>query len=71
MTSSNDVINFSIFDDVIDDVIEVGKISKTIFEEFLSFPKFKKKFKRIGLLEKSWRGVGVKLTMKPLGKQPA
>ena len=26
-----DVINFSIFDDVIDDVIEVGKISKNIF----------------------------------------
>ena len=39
MTSSNDVINLSIFDDVIDDVIEVGKISKNIFEEFLSFPK--------------------------------
>ena len=51
MTSSNDVINFSIFDDVIDDVIEVGKYQKIFFEEFLSFPKFKKKFMRIGLLE--------------------
>ena len=34
MTSSNDVISLSIFHDVIDDVIEVGKIS---------FPKFRKK----------------------------
>ena len=31
MTSSNDVINLSIFDDVIDDVIEVRTISKNIF----------------------------------------
>ena len=54
MTSSNDVINLSIFYDVIDDVIEVGKISKNIFlKSFYHSRNFEKHFMRIGLLEKS------------------
>ena len=56
MTSSNDVINLSIFYDV----IEVEKISKIFFEEFFFIPEIKKKIMRIGLLEKKVRG-GVKL----------
>ena len=73
MMSSNDVINLSIFQDV----IEVGKLSKTIFlKSFYHSRYLKKKIMGIGLLEKKLEGGGANcppppLAMQPLGKQPA